>query len=207
MLLDEPFAALDAITRLKMHDLVRALRVRHDSTMLLVTHDVDESISLGDRILVMRDGRIASEHPVELDLARRARGPAATGSAPSCSPSSDSTVAHERAHPDPTERARRARRHYPTRREHGSKQQAPGSGPHAWRRGLVIGIAAIAARLDARTSASKPTFVVGQQESGIVSLFKQSGALNGAAYNVKFAVFPFGPPQVQAAAAGQIDIG
>ncbi len=74
MLMDEPFAALDAITRLKMHDLVRALRVRHHSTMLLVTHDVDESISLGDRILVMRDGKIASEHPVELDLARRARG-------------------------------------------------------------------------------------------------------------------------------------
>ena len=41
VLLDEPFAALDAITRLRMHDLVRALRARHDATMLLVTHDVD----------------------------------------------------------------------------------------------------------------------------------------------------------------------
>jgi sulfonate transport system ATP-binding protein len=42
--------------------------------MLLVTHDVDEAIGLGDRILVMRDGRIASEHPVDLDVARRSRG-------------------------------------------------------------------------------------------------------------------------------------
>jgi sulfonate transport system ATP-binding protein len=76
VLLDEPFASLDAITRLRMHDLVRGLRERHDSTMLLVTHDVDEAIALGDRILVMRDGRIANDHPVELDVEGRARGAA-----------------------------------------------------------------------------------------------------------------------------------
>jgi sulfonate transport system ATP-binding protein len=74
VLLDEPFAALDAITRLKMHGLVRALRARHDSTMLMVTHDVDEAIGLGDRILVMRDGRIASDHAIHLDAEHRARG-------------------------------------------------------------------------------------------------------------------------------------
>jgi sulfonate transport system ATP-binding protein len=76
VLLDEPFASLDAITRLRMHDLVRGLRERHDSTMLLVTHDVDEAIALGDRILVMRDGRIANDHRVDLDVDTRARGPA-----------------------------------------------------------------------------------------------------------------------------------
>jgi sulfonate transport system ATP-binding protein len=76
VLLDEPFASLDAITRLLMHDLVRGLRERHDSTMLLVTHDVDEAIALGDRILVMRDGRIANDHPVDLDVEGRARGAA-----------------------------------------------------------------------------------------------------------------------------------
>jgi len=74
VLLDEPFASLDAITRLRMHDLVRGLRERHDSTMLLVTHDVDEAIALGDRILVMRDGRIANDHRVDLDVNGRARG-------------------------------------------------------------------------------------------------------------------------------------
>ena len=74
VLLDEPFASLDAITRLRMHDLVRGLRERHDSTMLLVTHDVDEAIALGDRILVMRDGRIANDHRVDLDVDGRARG-------------------------------------------------------------------------------------------------------------------------------------
>jgi ABC-type glutathione transport system ATPase component len=49
VLLDEPFGSLDAITRLRMHDLVRGLRRRHNATMLLVTHDVDGAIALADR--------------------------------------------------------------------------------------------------------------------------------------------------------------
>jgi len=71
VLLDEPFAALDAITRLRMHDLVRALRSKHHATMLLVTHDVDEAIALADRIVVMRDGRIGDSHTVRLSAADR----------------------------------------------------------------------------------------------------------------------------------------
>jgi len=74
VLLDEPFAALDAITRLRMHDLVRALHRRHNATMLLVTHDVDEAIALADRILIMHDGRIGSEHRVALSSQDRSRG-------------------------------------------------------------------------------------------------------------------------------------
>jgi sulfonate transport system ATP-binding protein len=42
--------------------------------MLMVTHDVDEAIALADRVLVMRDGRIASDRPVELDIEHRAHG-------------------------------------------------------------------------------------------------------------------------------------
>jgi len=62
LLLDEPFAALDALTRIRMHQLVRELVAKHRPGVLLVTHDVDEAIALADRILVMRDGRIAFEH-------------------------------------------------------------------------------------------------------------------------------------------------
>ncbi|SDS54683.1 ABC transporter ATP-binding protein [Bradyrhizobium canariense] len=62
LLLDEPFAALDALTRIRMHDLVRELVANHRPGVLLVTHDVDEAIALADRILVMRDGIIAFEH-------------------------------------------------------------------------------------------------------------------------------------------------
>lgn len=71
----------------------------------------------------------------------------------------------------------------------------------------VVGTTLAVSGSTAARSSSKLTLVVGQQESGIVSLFKQSGALNGAAYDVKFAYFPYGPPLVQAAAAGQIDLG
>ncbi|MFE2214438.1 ABC transporter ATP-binding protein [Streptomyces canus] len=71
VLLDEPFAALDAITRLRMHDLVRALRSKHHAAMLLVTHDVDEAIALADRVVVMSNGRIGSSHLVELSAADR----------------------------------------------------------------------------------------------------------------------------------------
>jgi sulfonate transport system ATP-binding protein len=75
VLLDEPFAALDALTRLRMHALIRGLRERHDATMLMVTHDVDEAIALGDRILVLRDGRIARDRTAPIGAEDRSRGP------------------------------------------------------------------------------------------------------------------------------------
>jgi len=64
LLLDEPFGALDALTRLAMHGLVTQLWQRHRPAVLLVTHDVDEALALADRVLVLADGRIAAEHPV-----------------------------------------------------------------------------------------------------------------------------------------------
>ena len=64
LLLDEPFAALDALTRLAMHRLVRQLWTTHRPAVLLVTHDVDEALALADRILVLDSGRIVAEHVV-----------------------------------------------------------------------------------------------------------------------------------------------
>jgi sulfonate transport system ATP-binding protein len=66
LMLDEPFGALDALTRLKMHDLVQKLCAKHHPAVLLVTHDVDEAITLADRIIVLRDGRLAYDEPVGL---------------------------------------------------------------------------------------------------------------------------------------------
>ncbi|MFF0717890.1 ABC transporter ATP-binding protein [Micromonospora sp. NPDC003816] len=53
LLLDEPFAALDALTRLRMQDLVGQVQRAAGSTVLLVTHDVDEALRLADRIVVL----------------------------------------------------------------------------------------------------------------------------------------------------------
>ncbi len=58
LLLDEPFAALDALTRIKMHELVSALWAAHRPSVLLVTHDVDEALLLANRVLVLGEGRI-----------------------------------------------------------------------------------------------------------------------------------------------------
>ncbi|HEY1700656.1 MAG TPA: ABC transporter ATP-binding protein [Trebonia sp.] len=64
LLLDEPFGALDALTRLRMHKLLRELCARHHPATLIVTHDVDEAISLADRILVISGGRISLDHRI-----------------------------------------------------------------------------------------------------------------------------------------------
>ncbi|KAF0812639.1 Aliphatic sulfonates import ATP-binding protein SsuB [Andreprevotia sp. IGB-42] len=61
LLLDEPFAALDALTRIRMHQLILTLWQAHLPAVLLVTHDVDEALLLADRILVMADGKVAAE--------------------------------------------------------------------------------------------------------------------------------------------------
>jgi sulfonate transport system ATP-binding protein len=71
LLLDEPFAALDALTRLRMQRLVGRLWQRHGLAVLLVTHDIDEAVQLGDRILLMEEGRIALDLPIRLPHPRR----------------------------------------------------------------------------------------------------------------------------------------
>ncbi|RII09380.1 Aliphatic sulfonates import ATP-binding protein SsuB [Streptomyces sp. YIM 130001] len=67
LLLDEPFGALDALTRIKAQRLVAELWQRRGCAVLLVTHDVEEAILLADRVLVMDDGVIAHEAHVPLD--------------------------------------------------------------------------------------------------------------------------------------------
>lgn len=71
LLADEPFGALDALTRIRMHDLLRRLRERHRPAILLVTHDVDEAIVLGDRVVVLDQGRLAVDVPIGLGPTRR----------------------------------------------------------------------------------------------------------------------------------------
>ena len=75
LLADEPFGALDALTRLKMHVLLRKLCAAHQPAVLLVTHDVDEAIVLADRVIVLDEGRLVAEEVVELGASRSPADP------------------------------------------------------------------------------------------------------------------------------------
>ncbi|MFI6470091.1 ABC transporter ATP-binding protein [Streptomyces sp. NPDC050516] len=75
LLADEPFGALDALTRIRMHALLRELWQRHRPSVLLVTHDVDEAIVLADRVLVLDRGRIGLDLTIERPHPRSYRDP------------------------------------------------------------------------------------------------------------------------------------
>jgi NitT/TauT family transport system ATP-binding protein len=72
LLMDEPFASVDAQTRLELEDLLREVQRDHASTVLLVTHDIDESVYLGDRVLVLSPSpaSIVADLPVQLPAER-----------------------------------------------------------------------------------------------------------------------------------------
>ncbi len=74
LLLDEPFGALDALTRLTMRRLLLDLWREHGFGVLLVTHDVDEAVALADRVLVLDEGRLA--YTLTIDDPRPAAGEA-----------------------------------------------------------------------------------------------------------------------------------
>ncbi|GIH14901.1 ABC transporter ATP-binding protein [Rugosimonospora africana] len=66
LLADEPFGALDALTRIRMHALLRKLCEVHRPSVLLVTHDVDEAIVLADRVILLDAGVVRTDVRVEL---------------------------------------------------------------------------------------------------------------------------------------------
>ena len=73
LLADEPFGALDALTRMRMQTLLFRLVEQHRPTVILVTHDVDEALLLADRILVLKNGRIHEDHLAGLPHPRQTR--------------------------------------------------------------------------------------------------------------------------------------
>ncbi|EVT84894.1 ATPase [Pseudomonas aeruginosa VRFPA09] len=70
LLVDEPLGALDALTRIEMQHLIEGLWREHGFTVLLVTHDVSEAVAVADRVILIEDGEIGLDLPVELPRPR-----------------------------------------------------------------------------------------------------------------------------------------
>jgi sulfonate transport system ATP-binding protein len=79
LLLDEPLGALDALTRIEMQALVEQVWQASGFTGVLVTHDVEEAVTLADRVLIVDQGRIASETRIPLPRPRRRDSPQYAG--------------------------------------------------------------------------------------------------------------------------------
>lgn len=73
LLMDEPFGALDAMTRTVLHDELEEIWKRTGVTIIFVTHDVREAVRLGDRVVLLssRPGRVIGDHPIHLPRPRR----------------------------------------------------------------------------------------------------------------------------------------
>jgi sulfonate transport system ATP-binding protein len=76
LLMDEPFGALDALTRSEMHQLLLRVRAEYGFTAVLITHDVREAIALSDRIVVLKEGAVARDIPIDVPLQLRRTSPA-----------------------------------------------------------------------------------------------------------------------------------
>jgi sulfonate transport system ATP-binding protein len=72
LLMDEPFGALDAFTKIQMHEEIQRIRTVEKTTVILVTHDIDEAIFLADRVVVMSDrpGSIRNIYTIDLPTTR-----------------------------------------------------------------------------------------------------------------------------------------
>jgi sulfonate transport system ATP-binding protein len=78
LLMDEPFGALDAMTRDTLHDELEAIWSRTALTVLFVTHNVREAVRLGDRVVLLssRPGRVVADTPIAIPRPRRMNSPA-----------------------------------------------------------------------------------------------------------------------------------
>jgi sulfonate transport system ATP-binding protein len=204
LLLDEPFSALDALTRASAQGLVTELWQRHRPAVLLVTHDVTEALLLADRVVLIDQGRIVHDERVDLERPRRREDPELVDRSTALL----ERLGDERDDTAPAAVAATA----PKRRLLPRLALAAATLVTLAVVGFTSGSVGDDGAPEAFTvaqpgSAKGATLRVAVQSDGIRSLLEASGALKGTPYEVSFAKFTFGPPIVEALGAGQVDIG
>jgi sulfonate transport system ATP-binding protein len=205
LLLDEPFSALDALTRASAQGLVTELWERHRPAVLLVTHDVTEALLLADRVVLIDQGRIVHDERVDLERPRRREDPELVDRSTALL----ERLGDERDDTAPAAVAATA----PKRRLLPRLALAAATLVTLAVVGFTSGSVGDdgggvqAFRVAAPGDPTGATLRVAVQSDGIRSLLEASGALKGTPYEVSFAKFTFGPPIVEALGAGQVDIG
>ena len=219
LLLDEPFSALDALTRMAMHRLVLRLWQRHQPAVLLVTHDVDEALVLADRVLVLAGGRLAFSGLVDVPRPPR-----------------------DRDHPDLIKLRHELLRQLGVTKEGKQFQRfdpngPPGcSAPPSWprsRRGSAVAALLPAAGSAERAARQPPpsppagrhrqlvrhgqrrpadvsnvTLHIGDQAgTGAQALLTAAGLIGKLPFKAQWSDFTSGPPMLQAMGAGSVDVG
>ncbi len=76
LLLDEPLGALDALTRIEMQQLIEKIWQQEGFTALLITHDVEEAVTLADRVILIEEGKVAMDWAIALNRPRQRGNPA-----------------------------------------------------------------------------------------------------------------------------------
>ena len=201
LLLDEPFSALDALTRIAMHRLVLRLWERHRPAVLLVTHDVDEALILADRVLVLASGRIVFSGPVEVPRPRDRDNPGLTALRHRLL--TELGVNTEGLIMNRTNRvlalAAAASLAVLTACSSSSSSSAAGSAATASSSGTSSANQA---------SVSGVTLHVGDQAgTGAQALLTAAGLIGKLPFKVAWSDFTSGPPMLQAMGAGSVDVG
>jgi energy-coupling factor transporter ATP-binding protein EcfA2 len=199
LLLDEPFSALDALTRISMPRLVLRLWEHHRPTVLLVTHDVDEALALADRVLVLADGRIAYSSQVDVSRPRDREHPELTARRSRLLAELGVARGTELIRITRAGRADRGARLAPYHRALGAAASA-----------ALLALAA-AGCSSAGPSASSPadagTQAAATAGSGAQALLIAAGLIGRLPFKATWSDFTSGPPMLQAMGAGPVDIG